>query len=540
MEGVVKRPPKDYNRGMKKLPVGIQTFEKLINGNYLYVDKTPEIYKLLESGGQYFFLSRPRRFGKSLLLSTLKELFNGNKELFKELWIYDKIEWKRNPVIHLDFTTFAYDSDELLKKSLEQMLEKIANEYGIQLNSVNYKTRFGELIEKLSAKGKVAILIDEYDKPIIDKIDNPVIAKQNREVIKEFYGVLKGADAFIEFVLLTGVSKFSRVSIFSGLNNLLDITMHDRYSTLLGYTHEEVLDYFSGYLDAMAEEETRSGSGGDKEDAKNELLIDIKKWYDGYSWDGRNFVYNPFSVLTFFENRRFGNYWFETGTPSFLIKLMKEYDIDVTQLERYRAAESIFESFDLGRMHVISLLFQTGYLTVKELEPAGRRQRFYILSYPNLEVKESFLEHLLGELSSRFADEVSVAVFEMKKALLEKRLDDFFLRAKSIFGGISYDMFVQDREGYYQTVVYLTLMLIGLNVKTEVETNLGRIDTVIETEKYIYVMEFKLGLADDALMQVEEKKYYQGFLNSGKEVILVGVGFDPEQRNIKEYRIKKV
>ncbi|MCK4766628.1 MAG: ATP-binding protein [Candidatus Aminicenantes bacterium] len=509
---------------MKKLPIGIQTFSSLIEENYLYIDKTKNIYKLFAEGGKYYFLSRPRRFGKSLLISTLKEIFSGNKELFKDLWLYDKIQWAKHPVIHLDFLGMEYGSRAELIKSLEFMVNQNAQNYGIKLKEKGYDKKFNELIRQLAKKEKVVILIDEYDKPIINHIDKPEIAMENRNTLRTFYETIKGADEFLEFVFITGVSKFSKVSLFSGLNNLDDITIDETYSTMLGYTQEELLHYFKDRLDALAQE-------GEKE----QWLQDIKTWYNGYSWDGKNFVYNPYSVLLFFQKRRFGNYWFETGTTTFLIKAIKKYHVDVTQLEHYKAGEAIFESFDIERMNVASLLFQTGYLTIREVELIDRTRRLYILSYPNQEVKESLLEHILGEFSACFANDISVIVHELKKTLNEDKIDKFFEILKSLFAKIPYDMFIKEREGYYQTVIYLLLVLIGIDINTEVETNTGRLDAVIETAAYIYIMEFKMGTAESALKQIRDKKYYQPYLTSGKPVKLIGVGFDREERNIKDF-----
>lgn len=265
---------------MKHLPIGIQTFSKLIKGNYLYVDKTKTIYNIFSQGGQYYFISRPRRFGKSLLVSTLKEIFSGNKDLFKDLWIYDKLDWKKHIVITLDFMKISFDTPETLKESLKQFVYEKAVCHGMSLSeNKDYKQAFVELIEKLSRKGRIVILIDEYDKPIIDFIENQDVAHSNRDILKNFYSTLKGLDEYLDFVFITGVSKFSKVSVFSDLNNLTDITLDEKYATMLGYTHRELLEYFNDRLDELA---------GDEK--KDELVKDIRSWYNGYSWDGKNFV----------------------------------------------------------------------------------------------------------------------------------------------------------------------------------------------------------------------------------------------------------
>ncbi|HLP48139.1 MAG TPA: AAA family ATPase [Candidatus Kapabacteria bacterium] len=519
---------------MKNLPLGIQTFRKIIEENRLYVDKTKDIYNLLAQGGQYYFLSRPRLFGKSLLVSTLKEIFLGNKELFKGLWIEDKIEWINHPVIHIDFSVVEYETAELMKESLVQTLDGIAAGHGIQLTTVSYKTRFGELIRKLSSKGKVVILIDEYDKPIIDFVENREIAIQNRDILKSFYSTLKGLDEHLKFVFITGVSKFSKVSIFSDLNNLTDITLDETYATMLGYTHRELLEYFDEEIEALLKKE--EGTDG----TKDELVNDIKYWYNGYSWDGTNFVYNPFSILNLFQKRKFANYWFESGSPSFLVKLARKEDIALAELENYKAGEEVFSAFDIDKMQVVSILFQTGYLTIKEIIPISRTRRFYILSFPNAEVKESLLVYLLGDMSPKYEGKISVMVDDLKAYLKTGNLEKFFELMRSIFAQISYDMFVKDREGYYQTVIYLILKLTGINIDTEVETNLGRIDAVIHLEKVIYVMEFKIGTPEEALKQIKEKKYYERYLSLSKTIMLIGIGIDTAGRNIKEYKIEKV
>ncbi|MCK4762764.1 MAG: AAA family ATPase [Candidatus Aminicenantes bacterium] len=471
---------------MKNLPVGIQTFREMISRNYLYVDKTRDIYNLFATGGKFYFLSRPRRFGKSLLVSTLKEIFSGSRELFKGLWIYDKIEWESHPVIHIDFLGLNYKTKDELNDTLNYLIDQNARTHKVDLREKGYDKRFRELIIKLSQDNKVVVLVDEYDKPIIDFVDKPGIASAHRDILKTFYSILKGLDEYLRFVFITGVSKFSKVSVFSDLNNLFDITIDESYATMLGYTQEELLKYFSRRIEELTKVENCS---------REELIEDIKRWYNGYSWDGKNFVYNPFSVLNFFQKQKFGNYWFESGTPSLLVKLIKKHNIDVKTFERHKTGEAVFSSFEIDRLHVVSLLFQTGYLTIKEVEHTGRHKRLYTLSYPNIEVKEAFLEYLLGDFSARFADEITMIVEQLKESLERGEEEGFFEVMRSLFARIPYDMFVGDREGYYQTVIYLVLMLIGVSIRTEVETNLGRLDAVVETGNFIYVMEFKLGTA---------------------------------------------
>lgn len=378
---------------MKNLPLSIQTFSDLITQDYLYIDKTKEIYNLFAQGGKYYFLSRPRRFGKSLLVSTLKEIFCGNKELFKGLWIYDKIEWVQYPVIHLDLSKISFKTPEMLEKALESLVEKIAADFNIQLErDLFFKEKFGQLLEKMSQKQKVVILIDEYDKPLIDYIEAEKIetANQNRDILKNFYSVIKASDEFLRFVFITGVSKFSRMSIFSDLNNLNDITIDENFSTLLGITRSELLNYFAERIKILSKKMNIP---------EKEFLENVTHWYNGYSWDGCNFLFNPFSIINFFSKNRFSNYWFATGTPTFLIKHIKKQNQDIIDLDQKEVDESIFESYDIENLEVISLLFQTGYLTIKEIKPMGLKSQ-YILSYPNEEVKESFLKHILADYTT--------------------------------------------------------------------------------------------------------------------------------------------
>lgn len=378
---------------MKNLPISIQTFSDLITREYLYVDKTKEIYNLFAQGGKYYFFSRPRRFGKSLLISTLKEIFSGNKDLFKGLWIYDKIQWQTFPVIHIDFLGLKYEYQNELTDTLEYLINQNAAIHGVELKEKGFDKRFKELIIEISKKNKVVILVDEYDKPIIDFIETgqKKIALANRKILKKFYSVLKSADQYTHFVFITGVSKFSRMSIFSYLNNLNDITIDDNFSTLLGLTHDELLHYFADRIDCLRETMSMS---------KTDFLGHVKHWYNGYSWDGAHFLYNPYSIIYLFSKNRFGNYWFATGTPTFLINHIKNRKQDITMLEKQEVDESFFDSYDIENLEVAAMLFQTGYLTIKEIKPVGLKSQ-YTLSYPNEEVKESFLKHFLADYTTK-------------------------------------------------------------------------------------------------------------------------------------------
>jgi hypothetical protein len=522
-----------YNPPMKNLPIGVQTFSKLINRNYLYIDKTRDIYNLFAEGGQYYFLSRPRRFGKSLLISTLAEIFRGNKELFKGLWIYDKIEWTQHPVVHLDFSKVTFKTPEMLEKSLEVMVEKIAADYNIQLDhGLFLKEKFGQLLEKMSQEQKVVILIDEYDKPMIEYIEVEEIqtATEIRSVLKNFYGVIKASDEFLCFVFITGISKFSKVSVFSELNNLRDITLSREFSTLLGITGTELQHYFAPYLEQLAAERGNS---------KSRLSEKIRDWYNGYSWDGKNFVYNPFSIINLFAEKKFGNFWFSTGTPTFLIRLIKSQQIDIMEFDDLPVNSYTFDSYDIENMEIGFLLFQTGYLTVKTITLEDEEETYY-LSYPNYEVRSSFLNHLLGEYTQKKMGFNTRLLKRMGKAVEAGDMDRFIQEVKSLFASIPYHIFIGEREAYYHSIIYLLLSLSGAVVKPEEPTNIGRIDAVWETGNKIYIMEFKMGSEREALEQIKEKKYYEKYLGKGKEIVLMGIGFDPEKRNIGNYLLESV
>ncbi len=522
-----------YNKPMKNLPLGIQTFCDIIKENYLYIDKTEDIYNLLADGGQYYFLSRPRRFGKSLLISTLKELFSGNKELFKGLWIYDKWTWEKYPVVHLDLSTITFKTPEMLEKALEAKIERIAADYNIQLNQDLFlKEKFGQLLEKMSQKQKVVILIDEYDKPMIEYVEANEREKANqiRSVLKSFYGVIKASDPFLRFVFITGVSKFAKISVFSDLNNLLDITLVEKFATLLGYTEGEMKHYFPSYFEQMAEKRGVS---------KEYLAETVRKWYNGYSWNGNDYVYNPFSILSFFTVGSFGNFWFSTGTPTFLLNLIKDQQTNITEFEHLPVSSYIFDTYDIEDMEISSLLFQTGYLTIKKITVKNEEQTFQ-LSYPNYEVRKSFLTHLFGEYTQKKMGFNSRSLKRMEKALDTEDMPGFIQEVKTLFSSIPYNIFIGEREAYYHSIIYLVLSLNGASVQVEDPTNTGRIDAVVETQNKIYIMEFKMGSEQEALKQIKEKKYYEKFQGKDKEIVLVGIGFDAEKRNIGNYLLENL
>ncbi len=522
---------------MKRLPLGTQDFNKIIENNLLYVDKTKFITNLIHSGGTYFFLSRPRRFGKSLLVSTLKEIFEGNKELFKDLYIYDKIKWKKHPVIHVDFSKIAYADTEALKQSLDFFINEVARKYDITLFNTFIGSKFAELIQKICElkKEKVVVLIDEYDKPILEHITDIHKARAVRQVLREFYGILKPSDPYLRFVLLTGVSKFSQGSIFSDLNNLNDITLDTRYSELLGITEDEFIHYFNDYIEDFSHT---------RETSRNKLLSDIKYWYNGYSWDGEKRVYNPFSLLSLFDKSQFKNYWFATGTPTFLVNLIQEKKYNIPEVENYEISESPFASYDIENIDIIILLFQTGYVTIKKRWHVEGGESLYTLDYPNFEVKESLLRSLMASIGHIPDSKVKPLIDNLSRALQENDIPTFISLLKSIVAGIPYTL-IEENESYYHTIFYLVVTLMGAKVEPEVLTNQGRIDCVLELTDRIYIIEFKYGkdtvknYALKAIKQIKTKKYHEKYIKSKKKIYLLGIGFIKKRIEYKVQELKE-
>ncbi|MCB9235500.1 MAG: ATP-binding protein [Bacteroidia bacterium] len=512
----------------KKLPIGVQEFSKLIKEEYLYVDKTEIIYNLINQG-IYYFLSRPRRFGKSLMISILKEIFQGNQELFEGLWIHDKMDWEACPVIHLDFSKMS-EKTIGLQSALESRLAEIARENKIDLVTPNYSTQFDELIRKLGSGKKVAILVDEYDKPIIDHVDDPDKADHNREVLKNLYSVVKGNDKYIRFFLLTGVSKFSQVSIFSDLNNLNDISTDENYATLLGYTQQELEFYFKEFIPVLAQKYA---------DYFPDILKAIKEWYNGYSWDGAHFVYNPFSILNLFEKNVFRDYWFQTGTPTFLMKLIRQNGYSPFDLKNRQLNINYFNTFDLRNIELNALLFQTGYLTMKAFNFGTN---IVTLDFPNREVEEAFSIHLLAEFSQRTKEQAGSILFKLGQAVEAGETETFVELMKSMFANITYPLAPvkkstpEHQERYYHSIFYLCLKLLGYQIDAEIMTHDGRIDAVLQTAAQIWVIEFKLGTAESALEQIQEKAYHLKYTASDKKILLLGIGFSVESRNISDFQ----
>ncbi len=508
-----------------KLPLGIQTFSEIRNEGYVYVDKTEHIHRIVTTG-KYLFLSRPRRFGKSLLLSTMRALFEGQKELFEGLWIEDQWDWnKSHPVIHVKFSSFKY-KEQSLPKAIETGLDEEATRLGVELQKGDYYHPLKELIEEAYKKyqQRVVLLIDEYDKPIIDYLDHLNQAAINRDHLKTFYSVIKDSDPYLEFVFLTGVSRFSKTSIFSELNNLTNLTLDFQAADLLGLTEKEIRHYFDKKLQEIADH---------KQIELEELMEEMRRWYNGYSWNGKTKVYNPFSLLSFLRSEEFENYWFETGTPTFLVKKMK--DTRFFKIEPMKASDSVLNSYDLENLNPLTILFQTGYVTILE----KYRQGIYIIDYPNQEVKASLEERLLNAYAYDEYGAGKVRALELVEALEEGNVELFIRIINSAFASIPASLWQKENEAFYHALIHLLCSLMGVFIQSEINSSNGRLDAKVETPDSIYILEFKLGKsAEEAVNQIGEKGYFKPYMDSKKKRIGVGINFSIEKKEVEEWAEK--
>ncbi len=508
---------------MKKLPIGISGLAEIITGDYLYVDKTPHVYHLVNRG-KYYFLSRPRRFGKSLLIDTIKQAFLGNKDLFKGLYLENNWDWDvKYPVLHFTFGEGNAASADELDAKIAKFLDEYYQGYQIDDPYVEISSRFAYLIEQLaSTYNKVVILVDEYDKPILDNIDNTEIAKAMRQRLRNFYSVIKSQDVNVKFAMLTGVSRFSKISIFSELNNLKDITLDKRYADICGYNQGELEQSFGTYL---------------KEGEVD--LVQLKKWYNGYNFAGSESqkVYNPFDILLFIDgDYQYQSYWFETATPTFLVKMIEKYRYFVPDLEDIVVGEELLRTFDIDNMPIEALLFQTGYLTIKAVTSRGQTIA-YRLSYPNYEVKYSLNNSLAVIASNQSAkDRLIGCLLNVLETDDFKRLE---LILSSHFASIPNDWYrnnhIDEYEGFYASIVYSFLTALGYDTIPEDVTNRGKIDLTIIMYDKIVIIEFKLaklGDAKSAIQQIKDKKYAEKYLSSNKPVYLIGISFDSQERNV--------
>jgi len=517
---------------VKNLPIDVSSFTRMMTGNFLYIDKTEEIYKLFSSGNQYYFLSRPRRFGKSLLISTLQELFLGNKELFKDLWISTSgYNWQKHPVIKLDFSLIGHRNPDDLDANLSWSLEQTAQHYNLApLQGPSLGARFAELIIQLSQKNKVVLLIDEYDKPILDHIDNIEMAEAIRNRLKEFYDALKGLDDYLRAIFITGVTKFTKTSLFSGINHLNDISNTSAQATLLGYTQAELEANFQPYIKKIAKQQKL---------AYDDTLKLLKKWYNGYRFSTKIAkVYNPFSILYCLSRCEFENYWFASGTPTFLIKLLRKDPEFTEKLILGDISVSDLNPFDITTIPIKPLLFQTGYITIKEYDKDRKRYR---LNFPNQEVKESFDKFLVSVFTYQTESDTQDYIFHMRDALDVNDLKSFFKYFQTLLAHIPYHLHLK-KEAYYHSLFQLMCTMLGADVQSEVATDKGRIDMIIITKKYVHLFEFKFNKTpQEALDQIKTKQYAQKFRIAKKTLIAIGVSFNRTKKSFDfEYIAKKI
>ena len=514
-----------------KYPIGIQTFEKIRNEGYIYVDKTEHIYNLAH-GSTYYFLSRPRRFGKSLLVSTLDAYFSGKKELFKGLAI-EKLEqdWETYPVIRLDLSGQNFSTKENFHECMSYVFERQEAAYGLDNKGEVESVRFNKLLQAANAQtGKpVVILIDEYDKPIVDNLDNQELMDYCRTNLQSIYGVMKSNDAIIRMGFLTGVSKIGKLSVFSGLNNLKDISLTAKYNDICGISERELPEYFDEEIQAFADKLKVS---------KSECYILLKEKYDGYRFSDEEVegIYNPFSLLNALSDRSMKDYWFETGTPTMLIKGLKRTDADLSALEGYMAKANLLSAANAETPHPVSLLFQSGYLTIKDYQP---RREAYVLGFPNEEVRNGFFDCLLANYVIQKEESSPSAIFDIENCLMDGDGEGFMQRLSAFIANISYEL-QADVEKDLQNVLFVICELLTndkIDIEAERRTSNGRIDLFIKTEKFIYIIEIKLdGTTDEALKQIEEKVYAAPFAADTRQIIKIGVNFDKETRRLGNWK----
>jgi len=515
------------NKKLQKLPIGIQTFSKLREDDYIYIDKTDIAYDII-TNYQYVFLSRPRRFGKSLFLDTLKNIFEANKEYFKGLAIESMWDWDiKYPVIKISFDS-ELRSAKMIRQALIRTLKKNQEELDVECETNdNVSICFQEFIQAVYKKynQKVVVLIDEYDKAILDNLDQMDVAREAREIIKGFYTVLKGSDEYLKFVFLTGVSKFSKASIFSGLNMIEDISLTPKFGNVCGYTQNDIETSFAPYLEGQDYEK-------------------IKRWYNGYNFL-KDPLYNPFDMLKFIKNDfAYKNYWFATSTPTYLLKLIEKNNYFLPNLSNLIVGEQILDSFDIDNIDLEVILYQAGYLTIDRVETTIFESLEYHLKIPNKEVKQSLNSYIIDYL---IKDDRSLQTkTNIYKSLLDKNLEDFKTSLKSLFASIPYNNYINNKidkyEGFYASVIYVYLQSLGLDIVGEDVTNKGRIDLTIKLNDAIYILEFKVdGEKGDAMKQIKEKnyaqKYHQYTLSpTNYQLFLIGIEFDTEEKNISHFQ----
>ena len=518
---------KHYSQ-MMKYPIGIQNFEKLRSEGYVYVDKTPQMWKMI-SEGSYYFLSRPRRFGKSLMVSTLEAFFSGKRELFKDLYV-DSVEWewKQYPIMHLDLNVEKYTTPEALDNILDAQLSLWEKTYGREDFEKSLGARFMGVIRRAFEKTglPVVILVDEYDKPMLQAIGNEALQAEYRSTLKPFYGVLKSCDRYIKFAFLTGVTKFGKVSVFSDLNNLIDLSLDHRYTTICGISEKELHHYFDESVCTLAEANNMT-----KEECYEQLRFD----FDGYHFDvDAPGMYNPFSVLNTLSSCRFRDYWFETGTPSFLVYQLQKTNYPLEMMTREELFEDTLNSIDVMDENPLPLLYQSGYLTIKGYD---NEFKTYQLGFPNREVEEGFIKYLVPFYSPNKVEKPQMFIANFVKDVRNGNAESFMQRTERFFDGGDYQV-AGKAELYFQNTLWVLFKLLGLYVDVESHTTDGRMDILVQTPSFVYILELKIDQsADIALQQIDEKQYAKPFEGDGRTIYKIGVNFSSKTRRMTEWKV---
>ena len=514
-----------------KYPIGIQQFEKIRKGGFVYVDKTAQVYQLA-SLGCYYFLSRPRRFGKSLLISTMEAYFQGKKELFEGLALeHLETEWKSYPVLHLDLNARNYENEDSLRAELNKHLLSWEEQYGLETHSsLAPEERFFHVIRRASEQAgeQVVVLVDEYDKPLLSTIDHKELHDAYRDTLKGFFGVLKSQDPYIRFAFLTGVSRFSHVSIFSDLNNLKDISMDTKYAEICGISEKELHAYFEKPICALASAQHIT---------YEETCAKLREQYDGYHFrENAAGMYNPYSLLNTFDTLEFNDYWFRTGTPTFLVKLLKRNDYPLKELKGLYVDESALQSVDEEYMDPIPVLFQSGYLTISGHDP----ELGYRLDFPNQEVERGFFNFLVPYYTSLLKSSVQSFLNRLTAAVRQGKPDELLKTLQVMLAGKPYQLAGGDKEVHFQNTLYLIFMMLGYNVQVEQATSQGRMDVTLQTKDYVYILELKLDRsAGEALQQIKDNQYARPFQADSRKVFLVGVNFSSATRTVEKWVVEE-
>ncbi|HEV2600939.1 MAG TPA: AAA family ATPase [Candidatus Babeliales bacterium] len=513
----------------KSLGIHYSIFDDFVKENRIYVDKTKHIHALITAPNKkhFYFVSRPRRFGKSLFISTLKAIFSGKKELFNEYWIgrNGNYDWPTHPVIHLDFGKIGHRTSEQFEQNFCLALQKIAQNNNLkELMISTPENMFDDLVQQLRLSGPIVLLIDEYDKPIVDHIDNLPIAEENRKTLGAFYATVKSLEANWRAIFITGVSKFAKTSLFSGLNNLTELSLDPIAAELFGYTHEELTTYYSPQIEVLAQHIGKT---------REEVLRDLKNWYDGYRFSKdmqKPLMYNPLSVTTCLDNKEFANYWFNTGSPGFLIALLRQKGINLEIHSIIEVSARGLDSIDIHNIPLFTLLLQTGYLTIVDYDSLTE---IFTLDYPNQEVRESFKDYLMQAFAYTTPDVLQMELVRMRRALQTKDFESFCNAVKTLFASIPHNLHIA-RESYYHSLFHFMFDLLGMRPQSEVASSRGKADLILETANSFVVFEFKYdSSAQEALNQIMQKKYYEKYMHKNKAIILVGINMNFKEKNVE-------